>query len=870
MNIVFPTERIELKVGESINFNQVVGDLPAERISGSLPADQNSYDNTESGLDATNVQDAIDELTSQPSVDAYTKQESDQKYATKTELSAKADVSVVRGHISDQDTDFFVPAVTNLTSEQVDNKYRLTTISNESASIATFAITGNNRNKKLRLTIKNNANVDLSLFDNQFTLRTDTQIYDDYRYDKLRFDGVVEAGGVKYYDFVPSDYVTDEVARLYFYTPAGTEVDYTVSLDYLTGTDIAFVADNVIPDSVDVNAIVGDCSDNVKDNKIFVDLAFTMNIVMTRANQYLYEYRPYIMASKIIDLFDYIGEYVNVKLATGYEYRCLFFFGDNLTSPISAQEDTYKTDNRFLVKARYCVVICRKTDHKNLDNDSLTSAFNLSLDLKENNNEVVFGNRCDESKTLLGVSVMSATGQFTEVTNNSRISTGFIEIPEHNTFNNYQYDSFKYCRACSIKNNAWGFNFFYAVFYDSDKNLIEKVNSSNTAFAVNKTAKYVVIIYEGDSISLYVDFFADGSLPTWKPYKPIVKSNNITTLSDQFTNSDGAVTSLLNTALQYCENNIFGYGNHYTAYHETCEQVYSDGVEGGTTQPVYSGMKYQIDCSAFVRLAIQNVLPENSRYLSNKNQPLESGYLFNDKVEYTNEYQRMIASKLAKYAYDNGWLYKVESDLSNVNVGDLLFLSNDTSHNFFLNIGHTMIVAMKWLNKSENKYRLRVFEASSAEDPPIIMSLVTSEKAKLVYGARLPLKYCSLLTENIFSSIDDAEKTINLNAGSYSTFTIGISKTTKETELFSVKFKGTVPANTHFELYCNDTAIGLTGSGVWQSNDGNYVLYGIIHKAQNLSGNNALKLRLYADSNVSGTAKLENIVIVNGYCQFGA
>ena len=77
MNIVFPTERIELKVGESINFNQVVGDLPAERISGSLPADQNSYDNTESELDATNVQDALDELAQKPSVDAYTKQESD-------------------------------------------------------------------------------------------------------------------------------------------------------------------------------------------------------------------------------------------------------------------------------------------------------------------------------------------------------------------------------------------------------------------------------------------------------------------------------------------------------------------------------------------------------------------------------------------------------------------------------------------------------------------------------------------------------------------------------------------------------------------------------------------------------------------------
>ena len=63
------------------------------------------YDNTESGLTATNVQDAIDELASQPSVDAYTKQESDEKYATKTELSAKADVSAIPTKTSDLQND---------------------------------------------------------------------------------------------------------------------------------------------------------------------------------------------------------------------------------------------------------------------------------------------------------------------------------------------------------------------------------------------------------------------------------------------------------------------------------------------------------------------------------------------------------------------------------------------------------------------------------------------------------------------------------------------------------------------------------------------------------------------------------------------
>ena len=77
MNLLLPTERIDLKIGDTITFNQVSGKLDASRIEGSLPAVQNSYDNSESGLEAENVQDALDELASKPSVDAYTKQESD-------------------------------------------------------------------------------------------------------------------------------------------------------------------------------------------------------------------------------------------------------------------------------------------------------------------------------------------------------------------------------------------------------------------------------------------------------------------------------------------------------------------------------------------------------------------------------------------------------------------------------------------------------------------------------------------------------------------------------------------------------------------------------------------------------------------------
>ena len=86
------------------NLARQVHDIVAEELADN-GAEETGYDNTESGLEATNVQDAIDELADKPSVDAYTKQESDQKYATKTELSEKADVSAIPTKTSDLQND---------------------------------------------------------------------------------------------------------------------------------------------------------------------------------------------------------------------------------------------------------------------------------------------------------------------------------------------------------------------------------------------------------------------------------------------------------------------------------------------------------------------------------------------------------------------------------------------------------------------------------------------------------------------------------------------------------------------------------------------------------------------------------------------
>ena len=76
------------------NLKRQVHDAVVEELEDN-GASETGYDNTESGLEATNVQDAIDELASATPEDVYTKEETDDKFATKTELSNKADVSAI-------------------------------------------------------------------------------------------------------------------------------------------------------------------------------------------------------------------------------------------------------------------------------------------------------------------------------------------------------------------------------------------------------------------------------------------------------------------------------------------------------------------------------------------------------------------------------------------------------------------------------------------------------------------------------------------------------------------------------------------------------------------------------------------------------
>lgn len=773
------------------------------------------------------------------------------------------------GHVSDPYTQFNPTTNNTVNTKLSDGVYRIATNNSSALSSCYYSMNSSHAlyNQKIRVIIKNNASVALDLYTVQFSVFEGTLSSTAYENVRYRFLGNIENGDLFYYDFIPSQSVKSAGATcsIYLLCPAGASMDITVSLGVLNSKDEAMVSDNESDIDIDDTAIIASTINNIVGKKVVIDADWETGTILNSNSVYVRQYRPYSMISRNLDLTDYFGEFIHLEFSSGYKYRPFFFADSTFTTLASGMNvSAYVTNKDLFVKTPYVIILALRTDEAYLTKADLT-AVKVYADLRNDEESAIFGNYCDESSAFVGYTAQSATGWMLPASN--RILSDWIEIPESNPYGDYMYDSYKYTIIASKVNDEWGYNFNHCVFYDENKQLLSATTSSSQPVLTNKSAKYIRAIFVSGSTNLYVGFNADGSLPAWEPYKPIIPSNKITSLGDSVHNSDGAVTSLLQTCLAYAYNDEFGYGNHYTAYHENCEKVASDGVEGGTSDPVYEGLKYQIDCSAFVRLALQNVLPENSRYMSNANSPAETGYVFNDKVAYDNSYGRLTANKLAKYAFDNGWLYVIDSDMSNVEVGDVLFLCNQSpDRNFFLNIGHTIIVAMKWKNINANEYRVRTIEARSSGLPIYSRTLSKNTLSTLIYGARFPLRYCGLDVSNIIQSFASIEQNVNLASGEYTGFNFTIDRTIKAGDIFTVCIKASIPQNTHFELYGGSNALGLTGSGVWYGNSGEYTLYGLVRNDQTSAiGANALTVRLVAESAVSDTVTIDGAKIVRGY-----
>lgn len=163
------------------------------------------------------------------------------------------------------------------------------------------------------------------------------------------------------------------------------------------------------------------------------------------------------------------------------------------------------------------------------------------------------------------------------------------------------------------------------------------------------------------------------------------------------TNSDSAVTELLNIGLSYTERPLIWYGQEGTA------------VSTNNTGRLWDGTHYLMDCSSFVEIVLRGVTYENSAYLNQGvNYPTQDSIFFDE--EFPRKYDRMLANEQAKYCVEKGWSYYPNDDWTNVQAGDLVFMTGATNPDFFRNIGHVGFV----LNNDQNE-NITVLEMGNAD-----------------------------------------------------------------------------------------------------------------------------------------------------------
>lgn len=224
--------------------------------------------------------------------------------------------------------------------------------------------------------------------------------------------------------------------------------------------------------------------------------------------------------------------------------------------------------------------------------------------------------------------------------------------------------------------------------------------------------------------------------------------------------SDGCMTSMIKTALAYMDSDEYGYGTEHTAFGEECIKTTKDVH---TESSGYEDERYQIDCSTYAMLIIMGIKPQCSRYHYTKNIPAPYGYVFNALANYegwvygvpqTMNTKRLYANSIADYANRNGYLYSVNDDFSNVQPGDIVFLSNQSaSYNFFANIGHCAFV-YNVIDMENGAKAIETLEANGGTGNPCHRHLYLEKPDEMLYGTKLPYSYVSGNAKNIanFSS----------------------------------------------------------------------------------------------------------------------
>lgn len=498
-------------------------------------------------------------------------------------------------------------------------------------------------------------------------------------------------------------------------------------------------------------------------------------------------------------------------------------------------------------------------------------------------------NLCDSSKMTSGT-----LGSSGDIASGSGIVTDFIPIVVGAGTNNWGKTQFIHVCASVFKTNAFGYRAAKVCIYNASKGyigaissvsaVIDKESSANTSLFAN--AAYIRVQFAANTTDHYVALSNRPVLPQCSPYDKDSLSATAEAVFPKIHNTDGAISNMLETALDYVNNHTalgLGYGDSATAYDESCEAVTCDPWSQGA----YTGEKKQINCSTFVMLCLEGVRYANSRYaLGSSAKNHGNGYVFDDKTEtnYHNakegdsswsqysfvrhipcsSHNKLYANRLLKYAHDRGFAFLVEDGLKNLEVGDVLFSSN--SSGTYKDVGHTLFVSAVSLKNDGTKIISIMEDGTSGVHET---TNITTRDSRWVYAARFPLPHTRSKAINIVTDIAKEASFSTLASGTTKKIgTLTLSENVKAHGVYTAVIKCSAVGD--FEVMVGTysgstfTALSTNGETLFRRGDGVTVKH--IHLPVNSSVNTsslAVAIKTYAA--LSSNVEIVDAKVYNGY-----
>ncbi len=460
------------------------------------------------------------------------------------------------------------------------------------------------------------------------------------------------------------------------------------------------------------------------------------------------------------------------------------------------------------------------------------------------------------------------------------ISSDLIAIPEF-------YPGIKYKNLVTLKQQGMSFSYAaaYIVFYAADGYSLIGYHENQTITSIPAGARFVRVTFvTTDSKNYYVGFQNKTTLPDYSPYSPKIPYDVLEEPATFVENTDGAVTNLLNVAMQYVRNAEFGYESDHTLFDDECGGKYP------TTRGYYEGNKYQIDCSAFVKACLDGIPVMGSRYIDGNSDNEIPEWAYNwSKIadgetvyadgEQSGNHGRMYANKIAEYACKSGYLYRVKRDNSNIEPGDVIFFGGTeqwASLKFWETVGHCAIVTQKVRLKAGG-YAIKYVHATSGSDYGVDEKVVTPSDVHILYGARFPLQDVYSEKKVLSQEVTGRDFTVNGTGGYELVAQLDLVKPLKNGRVYTVAFKADLPDNSWVEYWVgSDILLGMnfvgTGdtinnSAIAHSKSGVYVGHIEIDKSVVLGDetNKILKVYVRCVDTVGGDAHVYDAKLIEGY-----